>query len=93
MVILNFRHNGLRRFYERGEQQQMPSEYAGKIRRILSNLNSAAGPDDMNFPRYRLHRLSGNLSRYWAVSVSANWRIIFRFESNDACDVDLVDSH
>lgn len=92
-MILNFRHNGLRRFYERHEQQRVPSEYAGKIQRILSNLNSAAGPHDMDLPGYRLHRLSGDLSRHWAVSVSANWRIIFRFESNDAYDVDLVDYH
>lgn len=92
-MILNFRHNGLRRFYERGERNRVPSEYAGKIQRILLNLASAAGPEDMDFPGYRLHRLSGNLGGYWAVNVSANWRITFRFESTDVCDVDLADYH
>ena len=30
---------------------------------------------------------------YWSISISANWRIIFRFEDGDAYDVDLVDYH
>ena len=87
MVILNFRHNGLRRFYERDERNRAPSEYAGKIRRILENLSNSDAPGDMDLPGYRLHRLSGNFGGYWAVSVSSNWRIVFRFESTDACDV------
>ena len=28
-----------------------------------------------------------------AVSVSGNWRIVFRFEGVDPCDVDLIDYH
>ena len=44
-------------------------------------------------PRYRLHPLKGELKGLWAVTVRANWRIIFRFEGNDAFDVELVDYH
>lgn len=47
----------------------------------------------MNLPGYRLHRLKGELKRFWSVSVSGNWRIIFRFESEDTFDVDLIDYH
>jgi hypothetical protein len=28
-----------------------------------------------------------------AAPVRANWRIIFRFEGGEACDVDLIDYH
>jgi len=40
-----------------------------------------------------LHALKGDLKGLWAVTVRANWRIIFRFESGDAFDVDLTDYH
>jgi len=44
-------------------------------------------------PGYRLHPLKGNLKGLWSVNVRANWRMIFRFEGNDAWDVELIDYH
>jgi proteic killer suppression protein len=40
-----------------------------------------------------VHRLSGDLAGFWSLSVSGNWRIVFRFADSDAFDVDLVDYH
>ncbi|MGN6985908.1 type II toxin-antitoxin system RelE/ParE family toxin [Neisseria sp. P0008.S010] len=40
-----------------------------------------------------MHALKGNLAGFWAVSVSGNWRVIFRFDGANASDVDLVDYH
>ena len=50
-------------------------------------------PANMDLPGYRLHPLKGDLAGYWSVSVSGNWRIIFRFDGVHACDVDLIDYH
>lgn len=47
----------------------------------------------MNLPGFRLHPLKGDLAGYWAVSVSGNWRVIFRFEEGHAAEVDLLDYH
>lgn len=47
----------------------------------------------MNLPGLRLHRLKGRLKGAWAVEASGNWRIVFRFEGQDAVDVDYVDYH
>jgi proteic killer suppression protein len=44
-------------------------------------------------PSLRLHALKGDLSGFWAVTVRANWRIVFRFDGQDAFDVDFVDYH
>jgi len=43
--------------------------------------------------RNRLHPLKGELTGFWSVSVSGNWRVIFRFESGTAYDVELIDYH
>ena len=92
-MIVRFRHKGLRRLYEKGDRRLVPSQRVGKIERILARLDVAAGPADMNLPGFQLHPLRGNLSGFWAVSVSGNWRIIFRFEAGNVRDVDLVDYH
>lgn len=47
----------------------------------------------MNLPGFRLHPLKGERRGQWAVSVSRNWRVVFRFAGEDAVDVDLVDYH
>ena len=45
----------------------------------------------MGLPGYRLHPLKGKLKGFWSVTVSGNWRIIFRFKDGNAHDVDFVD--
>lgn len=60
---------------------------------MLSLLDVAAGPEDANVPGWNLHSLKGNLSGFWALSVSRNWRSIFRFNGANVTDVDLVDYH
>jgi proteic killer suppression protein len=47
----------------------------------------------MNLPGLRLHRLKGELKGFWAVDVSGNWRVVFRFEGEHAVQVDYVDYH
>ena len=47
----------------------------------------------MNLPGLRLHSLKGRLKGAWAVDVSGNWRVVFRFEGKEAVDVDYVDYH
>ena len=41
-------------------------------------------------PPVSLHPLKGNFKEFWSVTISGNWRIVFRFEDGDAFDVDLV---
>lgn len=64
-----------------------------KVRRILSALDAAESPLEMNLPGFRLHRLKGDRKGYWSVTVSGNWRIVFRFEDGNAVDIDLLDYH
>ena len=59
----------------------------------VSALHVAKTIDGMRVPTFGLHALKGDLKGTWAVTVRANWRVIFRFEDGHACDVDLVDYH
>ena len=53
----------------------------------------ATGPGDMQAPGWQLHRLRGDRTGFYAVSVSGSWRLVFRFEGRDAADVDYLDYH
>jgi proteic killer suppression protein len=92
-MIVSFRHKGLKLLYERGDRRRVSAEHVDKVERILARLDEATAPGHMNLPGFRLHPLKGDLAGCWSVSVSGNWRIIFRFDGVNACDVDLVDYH
>lgn len=92
-MIQSFRHKGLRLLFEKGDRSKVQPEYVDKIERILARLEESGAVDHMNLPGFRLHLLKGDLAGYWAVSVSGNWRVTFRFEGGHASDVNLLDYH
>jgi toxin HigB-1 len=89
----SFRHRGLKRLYERGDRSQIRADMLVKVENILAKLDTSNIPEKMDLPGHRLHPLKGDLKGFWAVTVRANWRIIWRFEGEDAVDVDLIDYH
>ena len=92
-MILGFRHRGLERLFERGERRRVSPTLVAKVERVLARLDEAGEPRDMDLPGFGLHPLKGDREGYWAVRVSGNWRIVFRFDGRNARDVDLVDYH
>ena len=60
---------------------------------ILDRLDAAIAPEDLNLPGLGFHRLAGGAKGRYAVSVSANWRITFGWQDQDAVDVDFEDYH
>ena len=93
LVIRRFRHRGLKRLYERGDVSQIRPDLLPRVQDILGRLDVAEAPEDLDMPGYRLHRLRGDLKAFWSVTVSRNWRLIFRFEGSDATDIDFIDYH
>jgi toxin HigB-1 len=92
-MIRSVRHRGLKRLLQRSDVSGVRAEHRSRIENILTLLNVATRPSDLNLPGYRLHPLRGGFKGFWSVTVSGNWRIIFRMEDGDVYDVDLVDYH
>ncbi|MFO1430762.1 MAG: type II toxin-antitoxin system RelE/ParE family toxin [Candidatus Competibacteraceae bacterium] len=92
-MIKSIRHRGLKRLYEDDDPRGVIAEHVVKLRDILARLDAARTIADMNMPGFRLHPLKGGLKDFWAVTVRANWRVIFRFADPDAFEVDYVDYH
>lgn len=92
-MIKNFRHKGLKVFYETGSAKGINPKHAKKIGRQLAVLDRAINAKDMNLPGWNLHQLSGELSDHWSVKVNGNWRITFIFENSEPMLVDYQDYH
>ena len=92
-MIKTFALKGLERFFETGSQAGIQSIHAKRLRLILALLDKARALTDVDAPGLRLHPLKGDMDGLWAVTVQANWRVVFRFEDGDVYVVDYLDYH
>lgn len=90
-MIRSYRHKGLRKFAETASKAGIQAKHAERLRRLLTALDVASRPEDMNAPGNNLHALHGDLAQHWAVSVSGNWRLTFTFDGEDAVEVNYQD--
>ena len=91
-----FRHKGLRQLYEDEIAKGVPPEMADKLRKLLLAMETAKDLGLLSrFPGWKLHPLRGDLNGYWSLTVTGNWRLIFRYDSqtNTASDINLIDYH
>ena len=92
-MIKTFAHKGLELFFQTGNTKGIQAKHSRRLGMILDLLDNAADAQDMNFPGSRLHRLKGDMSGLWSITVSGNWRITYRFKDGDAYIVDYRDYH
>ena len=92
-MIETFKHKGLRRLYEKDDRRGIRTDMLDKVQKILSALEAADGPEDMNLPTFRFHSLTGNRRGTFSVTVNANWRVTFAFHDGATHDVNLEDYH
>jgi proteic killer suppression protein len=94
--LVRFRHKGLRQLHEDDNARAVPSDMADKLRKLLFALDTAETLSQLGrFPGWKLHRLKGSLAEFWSLTVTGNWRLIFRYDepANTASDIDLIDYH
>ena len=91
-MIRNFKHKGLERFYKAGDVKGINSAHAKRLKARLAYLNIAKTVEDLP-TQWKCHLLYKELEGRHAIWVNAQWRIVFRFEDGDFCDVDYVQYH
>ena len=96
MQLVRFRQKGLRQLHEDGNAKGVPAAMADKLRKLLFALETAEAVEQLGrFPGWKLHPLKGDLKGFWSLTVTGNWRLIFRCDekTNTASDIDLLDYH
>ncbi len=92
-MIGSIQHKGLAALYRNDQSKGVMQSLVKRLRQILALLETAKTVDDMDIPGLKLHQLKGEFKGFYSVSVSGNWRVIFRFVDGKAEDVDLIDYH
>lgn len=92
-MIRSYRSKALQRFVEQGDASKLSVPNVRRLERILTALDHACEPQEMNGPGLRFHGLKGQDKGRYAVDASGNWRITFGWDGEDAIEVDLEDYH
>jgi proteic killer suppression protein len=96
MQLVRFRHKGLALLYEGDSAKGVHPAMADKLRKLLLALETAESLEQLGrFPGWKLHPLKGDRRGFWSLTVTGNWRLIFRYDEalNIASDIDLIDYH
>ena len=74
--------------------RKIPIDLHKKIRRLFDQINAVTKVETLRIPPANcLEKLKGGLKNYWSIRVNKQWRIIFKWENNEAFNVDIVDYH
>jgi proteic killer suppression protein len=92
-MIISFKHKGLATFFHTGSAAGIQTIHRKRLREVLTVLNVARGPEDLQRPSWRTHQLHGNRQGFYAIWVQANWRLTFRFVDTDVELLDYLDYH
>jgi proteic killer suppression protein len=93
-MIVSITHKGLRLLWEKDDPSKLPSAHVEKIRRVLTALDAAKTVDVFRaIPGYRLHQLTGDLKGFYSITITGNYRVVFRFEDENAHLVNYLDYH
>ena len=77
-----------------GTSKRLPADIRARAIRKLDRIDTAYRVEDLRLPPgNRLHTLEGKRKGQWSLSINDQWRICFRFEGEDAYDVEICDYH
>ena len=93
VVIVSYRDKRTREFAA-GKRVKAFSGFERSARLKLDRLEAATSLRDLAaLPGNRFEALSGNRKGQYSIRINDQWRICFRWEGSDACDVEIVDYH
>jgi proteic killer suppression protein len=94
--LIKFRHRGLLHLYTEDNPKGVSASHLDKVEKLLLALETALILEQVGrFPGWKLHPLKGDMKGYRSLTVTGNWRIVFRYNetTNTASDIDLIDYH
>lgn len=93
-MIRSFADAETERFYTSGKSRRLPTGIRTRAARRLTQLDAATCLEDLRVPpSNQLETLKGDRKGQWSIRINGQWRICFRFNKDDAFDVEIVDYH
>ena len=93
-MIKTFTDKEIQKIWEGTRSKKLPGDIQQIARRKLRMINNSQNLNDLRIPpANRLEKLSGNLDGFHSVRINKQWRIIFKWDNNDAFEVSIIDYH
>jgi proteic killer suppression protein len=92
-MIKSIQSKALKRFWIKGDESGLKPEWRKKIKAVLTALETAEEPTELDAPGLGFHALTGDMKGRFALTVSYNWRITFGWDGKNATEIDLEDYH
>ena len=93
-MIKSFADKDTEMLFCEGASKKFPADIAARAIRKLDMIDSAYRAEDLRVPpSNRLHALQGDRAGRYSISINSQWRICFRFDVEDAFDVEICDYH
>ena len=93
-MIISFGNNETEQVWLGNRVKKLPIEIQNIGRRKLRMLNNSVNISDLRIPpANRLEKLSGNLRDFYSIRINNQWRIIFKWNTGNASEVEMIDYH
>ncbi|MBR2649230.1 MAG: type II toxin-antitoxin system RelE/ParE family toxin [Sediminibacterium sp.] len=93
-MILSFGSKDTQKIWDGERVKKIPNEIQEIGRRKLRMLNNSQNLTDLQIPpSNKLEKLKGNLKDFYSIRINNQWRIIFKWASGNASDVEIIDYH
>ena len=93
-MIKSFGSKETEKIWEGIPSRKLPSEIQHIARRKLRMINNAQDINDLRIPpANHLEKLSGNLLGFYSIRINKQWRIIFKWKTDHALEVEIIDYH
>ena len=93
-MIKTFADKETLKIWEGIRSKKLPGDIQSIARRKLRMINNSHSINDLRVPpANRLEKLTGNLDGFYSIRINKQWRIIFKWENNDAFELSIVDYH
>ena len=96
-MIRNFDNKTAEEIWETDKSKSLPKEFWIRAKALLTIMHSTSNMNDLIIkgqpPNIRLHKLSGNRSNQWSVTIGLPWCITFKFKDGEFIDVKIENYH
>jgi len=96
-MITSFRGKVAKDIWELNHSKSLPREMWVRAKALLAIMHATSSLDDLRIkgqpPVIRLHKLEGDRSEYWSVTIKLAWCITFKFKDGEFSDVKIENYH
>lgn len=96
-MIVSFSGKIVKDIWNTNKSKTLPQELWLRAKALLTIMHASSDLDDLKIkghpPNIRLHKLKGDRSDFWSVTIKLPWCITFKFKDGEFSEVKIENYH